>query len=83
MNIVKEKIKNGKKVIGTFFELGGQTAVEALGISGLDFIIIDSEHGPFDVESVMEFVRAAELKKLTPFLRIRDISRTSCLKCLM
>ncbi len=82
MNIVKEKIKKGEKVIGTFFELGGQTAVEALGIAGLDFIIIDCEHGPFDVESAMEFIRAAELKNLTPFVRVKDTTRPSILKML-
>lgn len=82
MNKVKEKIKKGEKVIGTFFELGGQTAVEALGISGLDFIIIDCEHGPFDVESAADFVRAAELKNLTPFVRVKDSTRPSILKML-
>lgn len=82
MNHVKEKIGRGEKVVGTFFELGGQAAVEALGISGLDFIIIDCEHGPFDVESAMEFVRAAESKNLTPFVRVKDTTRSSILKML-
>lgn len=82
MNIIKEKIKKGEKVIGTFFELGGQAAVEALGISGLDFIIIDCEHGPFETESAMEFIRAAELKNLTPFVRVKDTTRPSILKML-
>jgi 4-hydroxy-2-oxoheptanedioate aldolase len=81
-NLLKEKMINSEKVIGTFFELGGNTAVECLGISGLDFFIIDTEHGPFDVESSMDFIRTAELKNITPLVRIKDISRPSVLKML-
>ena len=32
---------------GTFFELGGRGALEALSRSGFDYVIIDTEHGPF------------------------------------
>lgn len=79
-NILKERINNGVKTIGTFFEMGSSEAVECLGYTGLDYIIIDTEHGPFDVESTMNFVRAAELKNLTPLVRVKDISRPSVLK---
>lgn len=81
-NLLKEKIVQQEKVVGTFFELGGNTSVECLGISGLDFFIIDTEHGPFDVESSIDFIRTAELSKITPFVRIKDISRPSVLKML-
>ncbi|NLP18971.1 MAG: hypothetical protein GX376_07760 [Firmicutes bacterium] len=81
-NPVKAKIENGEKVIGTFFQLGSNTAVECLGISGLDFFIIDTEHGPFDIETSIDFVRTAEVRNITPFARIKDISRPSVLKML-
>jgi len=81
-NSMKEKMKNGLPVVGTFFELGSATAVECLGMSGLDFMIIDTEHGPFDVESAMDFVRAAELRGIEPLVRIKDPSRSSVLKML-
>lgn len=79
-NLLKDKILRGEKVIGTFFELGSNTAVECLGISGLDFLIIDTEHGPFETESTMNFIRAAELRDITPFVRIKEISRSSVLR---
>lgn len=81
-NVLKEKMMRQEKVIGTFFELGGTTAVECLGISGLDFFIIDTEHGPFDVESSIDFIRTAELSRMTPLVRIKDVSRPSVLKML-
>ncbi|MDD4844367.1 MAG: aldolase/citrate lyase family protein [Anaerotignum sp.] len=79
---IRQKLQDGEKVVGTFFEIGGSTAVECLGLSGLDFFIIDTEHGPFDVESSANFIRAAELRKIAPFVRIRDATRPSVLKML-
>ena len=81
-NMIKEKIQSGEKVFGTFFELGGSTAVECLGLAGLDFFIIDTEHGPFDVESATDFVRAGELRGICPLVRVKDTTRPSILKML-
>lgn len=81
-NNLKSKMDSGRSVIGTFFEMGGNTAVECLGISGLDFLIIDSEHGPFDVESAMSNIRTAELKGITPLVRVKNKNRDSILKML-
>lgn len=82
INYTKQKMINGEKTIGTFFELGVANAVEGLGYSGLDYIIIDTEHGPYAEESAMEFIRAAKLSKLTPFVRIKEISRAAVLRML-
>ncbi len=79
-NLLIKKLKSGKKVLGTFFEIGSISAIEALAYTGLDYIIIDSEHGPFGIESNMEFIRAAELKNLTPLVRIHEVSRSAVLK---
>lgn len=73
-NLVKEKLEKGQKVIGTFFSMGNPSAMECLGYTGMDFAIIDTEHGPFDTESAMALVRAAEAVGLTPFMRIADVS---------
>ena len=81
-NLLKEKLLAGQKGIGTFFEIGGSNAVECLGASGLDFFIIDSEHGPFEPESAADLVRAACLRDITPFVRVKDCSRAAVLKML-
>lgn len=82
INFSKSKLESKKVLLGSFFELGGQTAVEAAAIAGLDFIIIDNEHGPFDTETTLEYVRAAELRGLTPIVRVKEISRSAILKSL-
>ncbi len=76
MNIVKEKIKKGEKVIGTFFELGGQTAVEALGIAGLDFIIIDCEHYSFRCRERHGTYQGGGIKKSYPFCKGKRYHKT-------
>lgn len=81
-NRIKEKMDQKKQVLGTFFESGSTALVECLGYTGLDFFIVDTEHGPFDVESTADFIRAAESSSLTPLVRIKEISRSAVLKML-
>lgn len=81
-NALKEKLQNKQQPIGTFFELGGANVAEALGQTGLDYIIIDNEHGPFEAESTANIIRGALLSGMTPLARVREISRPAVLKLL-
>ena len=56
--------------------------MEMMGLTGLDYMVIDTEHGPFEAESVGEFVCAAERHNLTPLARVKEISRPAILKLL-
>lgn len=67
---------------GTFFELGGRAAMEALSRTGLDFVIIDTEHGCFSAESTADSILAAEKGGLLPFVRISDTRRPYVLRML-
>ena len=71
-NLVREKILNGEKAFGTFHELGSSSAIEVIGYAGVDYIVIDGEHGPFEPERVQEFVRASKSGNITPFVRVKD-----------
>lgn len=81
-NSTLQSFKDGIKTIGTFFQTGSATTMECLGLAGMDYAIIDTEHGPFDVESTAEFIRAAKLRQISPFVRVKDSSRSSILKML-
>lgn len=69
----------GKK-LGTFFELGGCQAVECLTRTGLDYIIIDTEHNCYSDEAVADYIRTAENGNLLPYVRIGDIRRPYVLR---
>ena len=67
---------------GTFFELGGRGAMEALSRAGLDYVIIDTEHGCLSVETTADMILAAERGGLLPYVRIGDIRRPNVLRML-
>ncbi len=81
-NKLKEKLERGEKSIGTFFECGSTAVIESMGLTGLDYAVIDAEHGPFEAENIGEYVCAAERRGLTPLARVKEISRAAILKLL-
>lgn len=81
-NMLKKKMEQGIPVIGTFFGMNSTLAVECLGLAGLDFLVIDSEHSPADVESALNYIIAAELRGITPLVRVKNHNRDSILKML-
>lgn len=81
-NLVLEKLTRGEPVLGTFFHSGSGLVMDAIGLSGMDYVIIDKEHSPIGVETAVDMIRAAEARDLTPFVRIKEISRSSVLKLL-
>lgn len=81
-NLVLEKLTRGEPVLGTFFHSGSGLVMDAIGLSGMDYVIIDKEHSPIGVETAADMIRAAEARDLTPFVRIKEISRSSVLKLL-
>ena len=82
MSAFDEKLKAGQGVVGTFCHLGGTIAAECLGLSGLDYVIIDTEHGPFTEESTGDMIRAMQLHGAEPFVRVRDSARAAVLHAL-
>lgn len=60
--------------LGTFFTMGNESMMECLGYTGLNFVIIDGEHGPFSTEAELRLIRVAESVGLTPYVRIADVT---------
>lgn len=59
MNHVKEKLHNGIPVIGTWNTLNCPNVTRLISLSGLDFQIIDFEHGVFDFLQLSSHVQSA------------------------
>lgn len=70
INKVKEKIRNGEKVLGVFLGIYAPSLIEMIGYSGYDFVVIDDEHGAFSHSEIENMVRAAELVDLVPIIRV-------------
>lgn len=82
MSSFDAKLAAGEGVIGTFCHLGSPAVAECLSLSGLDYVIIDTEHAPFTDESTAGMVRAMQLHEAEPFVRVRDSSRAAVLHAL-
>ncbi|WP_461205633.1 HpcH/HpaI aldolase family protein [Clostridium sp. DL1XJH146] len=79
-NKLKKALKNGETKFGTFTMLNSPEVVELIALSGFDFVIIDTEHGPGSIESSIGLIRAAESKGITPIVRITEPSTTTILR---
>lgn len=71
MNNLKRRLLDGHKVAGLFMKFSSPGLVEIFGKAGFDFVIIDTEHGPLNTETVENLVRAAELTGISPIVRVR------------
>ncbi len=45
-NAVLQKFREGRPSLGTFTALNNPLAVESLRYTGLDYVIVDTEHSP-------------------------------------
>lgn len=69
-NLMKEKLRSGKDVIGLFQNIINPNITEIMGILGFDFVIIDGEHTTFNPNLAEEHYRAAELRNISTITRI-------------
>jgi 4-hydroxy-2-oxoheptanedioate aldolase len=68
----KQKIQDKEPVYGPFMKTGDPAFVEATGYAGFDFAILDMEHGPTTLQTIQNNVRAAQIAKMLPIVRVRD-----------
>ena len=78
----REKIKNNEFVYGIFTKSQDPMFVEIQGISEYDFVILDSEHGPYSVSQQQNNIRAALLRGLLPIVRVSELSENMIGKAL-
>jgi 4-hydroxy-2-oxoheptanedioate aldolase len=69
-NTTKAKLKAGQTVFGCFIRYPMPSLVEVLGYQPWDFIVFDGEHGTIDPKDCENMVRAAELRGVTPIVRV-------------
>lgn len=69
-NLLKKKFSEGKTALGTINVCNSPDLVEIAALSGFEFVIVDCEHGPMGPESAQNMIRAAELRGITPIIRI-------------
>lgn len=67
----KDKL-NGNGAIGVFSKTCDPAFIEAMGYAGVDYVIIDLEHGPNCVQSVQNLIRGAQVAGIMPIVRVKE-----------
>lgn len=82
MTELKKRMADGETVYGIFINSGSTIAVEAAGLAGFDFVMIDSEHGPTMPQANRDLICAAECRDTVPLVRIPNGSYDMVLRTL-
>src|ERR1700745_4004326 len=73
-NPVKDALKQGKVQLGcAFAQLRSPEIPRILKAAGFHWAFIDTEHGNFDLETVQDLCRVANLAGLCPVVRVADL----------
>lgn len=72
INLLKSRIREQGYAIGPFMKLDSPTVVELASLGGFDFVIIDMEHGPLDVLTAENMIRAAHLRGMSAIIRVGE-----------
>jgi len=70
INSIRRRALDREVLSGTFLNIGSPVTVEMAGFSGLDWVLIDCEHGPGGYETMVHQIRAAGVTPAAPIVRI-------------
>lgn len=79
---LKRRLHAGDTVVGPFVIIPSVPLVDTLGYAGIDFCIIDTEHGPISQESATDLVIAAQGVGVAPIIRVGDNDERLILRAL-
>jgi len=81
-NYIKKKLEDGKVVVGTWAVIPAQIVTDVICSSGIDFIIVDAEHGPISFETAQEMAITCESRGVSPIMRVGGVSEENILRAL-
>ena len=69
----KDRLTEDSSCVGIFSKTLDSGMVEAAGLAGLDFIILDTEHGPASFATIHDHVRAARGTPMASIVRVKGV----------
>ncbi len=68
---LKDRLERNRFVLGTFIQdVRSPFVVQLAAAAGLDFVIIDTEHGAFNTETVADLIKLARMAGVIPIVRV-------------
>ncbi|PLS31892.1 2-keto-3-deoxy-L-rhamnonate aldolase [Bifidobacterium margollesii] len=68
-NAFKQALKEGREQYGLWMALASPTAAEISAGAGYDWLLVDGEHGPYDLNTILDVLRAVAPYDTTPVVR--------------
>ena len=65
-----KKFNSGEKIIGTLTHMKSSVAIEALGLTGVDFIMLDMEHNLLSNDEIARYITSASATDMPTLVRI-------------
>jgi len=81
-NFLKTKLAKQKTTIGTWSVIPSPIVADVIASCGIDFIIIDMEHGPASFETAQSMIMACESRNVSPVIRVTGVNESEILKAL-
>lgn len=78
----RQRLRAREPLVGTFVKTTSYQTVEVLGASGLDFLVLDAEHAPFDRNQLDVCILAARAVGLPALVRTPDDAAETVLQVL-
>lgn len=69
---LRGRLRAGEKVYGAIVRLPSEDIIDMLGVAGLDFVLIDCEHGPADAIALRQHIVYAEAHGLAVLVRVGE-----------
>ena len=79
---LKERLRKGEYILGTWCILPSPEVINVLAKAGLDFVLIDMEHGASDYKTALMMVMAAKGDGCEAIIRVGENNETDVLKAL-
>ncbi len=79
---LKERLRSGKNILGTWCLLPSESVVNVIAKAGLDFVLIDMEHGAISPECALRMVMAAEADGAEAVIRVSSNNESEIAKAL-
>jgi 4-hydroxy-2-oxoheptanedioate aldolase len=70
---LRERFARGDSLTGIIDFIGAPMVIEILAAAGIDFVIIDMEHCPMDMDRLAHLIRAADAAGIAPLVRVPDV----------
>lgn len=72
MASLRERARRGDRLIGSLLRMPSEELVEMLAVAGMDFVLIDCEHGPADVIPLRQHIALASLHGVSVIVRVGE-----------